>query len=140
DAMILLEREGKAYSPNEEMHSTAYRETRACDVVPVKASKESREEHAQQFKDFVKKVVRYLSDNHLKVSHHEEPMIDLPLWGAVLVLAFGWWVVLILIAVSLFFDWRYQFYGKNNLDGANHVMDKVKETAEHVKEDFNKEA
>ena len=137
DAMIVLEKEGKVAKPEQQVHSTEYTREPGYEMVPVGDGKDCGESFGTKFKEIVKKVIDYLSNNHMKVSHHDEQVIDLPLWTAVLILVLCWWFVLVLIVVSLFFDWNYKFYGKNNLQGANNVMDKAKETAEQVKEEFH---
>ena len=139
DAMIYLERQGKVKA-EKEVHTTEYTDAVKNEIVASGAEgKKDGKDFGEKCKRFFKKLWNYLSENHLKVSHHEEEVIDLPLWVVVIILLAGWWVVLVLIVVSLFFDWNYKFYGKNNLEGANSVMEKVKETAENVKEDFNKD-
>ena len=137
DAMIVLEKEGKVAKPEQQVHSTEYTREPGYEMGPVGDGKDCGESFGTKFKEIVKKVIDYLSNNHMKVSHHDEQVIDLPLWTAVLILVLGWWFILVLIVVSLFFDWNYKFYGKNNLQGANNVMDKAKETAEQVKEEFH---
>ncbi|MCR4739559.1 MAG: hypothetical protein K5886_04775 [Lachnospiraceae bacterium] len=139
DAMILLEKEGKVNKPEQQVHSTEYTKDETYEVVPVKGAKNKDEKSAGKFKTYLKNGIDYLTNNHLSISHHNEPVIDLPLWTAVLMIIIGWWAVLILIAVSLFFDWNYRFYGKNDLSGANNVVDKAKEAAEQVKEGFHEE-
>ena len=137
EAMIILEKEGKVVKPEQQVHSTEYTREPGYEMVPVGDGKNCGENFGVKVKEIVKKVIDYLSNNHMKVSHHDEQVIDLPLWTAVMILVLGWWFVLVLIVVSLFFDWNYKFYGKNNLQGANNVMDQAKETAEQVKEEFH---
>ena len=137
DAMIILEKEGKVAKPEQQVHSTEYTREPGYEMVPVGSTEGCGEKWGTRIKEILKKVIDYLSDNHMKVFHHDEQVIDLPFWTAILILVLGWWFVLVLIVVSLFFDWNYKFYGKNNLQGANDVMDKAKETAEQVKEEFH---
>ena len=138
EAMIILEKEGKVVKPEQGVHSTEYTQEPGYEMVVAENAKDCGEKWGTKIKEFLKQVIDYLSNNHMKVSHHDEQVIDLPLWATVMVLVLGWWFILVLIVVSLFFDWNYKFYGKNNLQGANNVMDKAKETAEHVKEDLSK--
>ena len=40
--------------------------------------------------------------------------------------------------VALFFERRYSFKGKDNLDGVNKAMDKASDLADKVKDEYEK--
>ena len=139
DAMIYLERQGKVKA-EKEVHTTEYTtEDAKLELACVdNKDKADGKDFGEKCKRFFKKLWEYLSDNRLKISHHDNELIDLPLWVVLIILIAGWWAVLVLIVVSLFFDWNYSFYGKNDMKTANDLAGKAKETAEHVKDEFNK--
>ncbi|MBO5521473.1 MAG: hypothetical protein J5973_07365, partial [Eubacterium sp.] len=81
---------------------------------------------------------RILRDNSLIVSRHKKEFIRLPLWLlAIVLLVTGLWKpAIIVIIISLFFQVRYSFGGKDQMPKANEFMEKAGDAAEHVKEEF----
>ncbi|RKM61726.1 hypothetical protein D6856_05860 [Butyrivibrio sp. XB500-5] len=139
DAMIILEKQGKVKGPEQQVHSTEYTTDASYEMVPVGKAKACSGDFGKKVKEFLKRAIDFLSNNYVEITRKGEHVINIPLWLAILTLIFGWWAVLVLIVVSLFFDWNYKFYGKDDLKKANDVVDKAKETAEQVKDSFREE-
>ena len=143
DALVLLEKEGKTKGPEQSVYSTSYEEQK--DYVPVRdqlivAEQTAREERPRRrFVEAVKKFFRVLRDNSLIVSRHKKELIRLPLWLLAIVLLFTglWKPAIVVIIISLFFQVRYSFGGRDQLSGANEFMEKAGDAAEHIKEEFN---
>ena len=149
EAMILLERQGKA-APQGGSYSTRYENQ--PQYVPVvtaaggQAGSSGSESAGQaknfweKLKSFGKKAWHVLSTNYLIVKRRGELMAKLPFWAALLILFGSWFLVLVLIVVSLFFDFTYSFEGekKDKFKGAGEVMDKFSRAAESAKEEFRK--
>ncbi|MBR4670311.1 MAG: UBA/TS-N domain protein [Butyrivibrio sp.] len=139
DAMIILEKQGKAKAPEQQVHSTEYTTDASYEMIPAGKAKACGGDVGKKLKEFLKKAIDFLSNNFVEITRKGEHVINIPLWLAILAIIFGWWAVLILIVVSLFFDWNYKFYGKDDLKKVNDVVDKAKETAEQVKDSFREE-
>ena len=137
DAMIILEKQGKVRAPEQQIHSTQY--DASYDIVPIKDTESDGNKAGTKIKEFLKKAIAFLTNNYVEISRKGEHVINVPLWLAIAAIIFGWWAVLLLIVISLFFDWNYKFYGKDDLKKANDVVDKAKETAEQVKDSFREE-
>ena len=133
DAMILLERSGKTQGPKNSTYSTKYEDQSAYYAASEKTEENS---FGEKLKAFGKKAWDILSRNYLNVSRGEETVIRLPLWAAALILLSAWYVAVILIIVSLFFDFRYSFSGEADMKSVNEIMDKAAEAAEKAKEEF----
>ena len=141
DAMILLERIGKAQAPKKSSYSTQYEDQ--AEYLPVERAEKSGSEGSRsaepgKFKEFCRKVWRVLSLNSLVIRHHGDVFAKLPLWAVILLLLAVWHVGLILILVSLFFGFTYQFQGETDMEAANKVMGKASDVAEKVKEEIKK--
>lgn len=138
DAMILLERIGKAQAPKKSSYSTQYEDQ--AQYVPVEqiAEKSGSEPSNGKFKEFCKKAWHELSNNFLVIKHRGELFARLPLWAVILLILVFWHIGLILLIVSLFFGFTYRFEGETDLKAANDVMEKASGAAEKVKEEFRK--
>ncbi|MBO4871996.1 MAG: hypothetical protein J5496_01085 [Lachnospiraceae bacterium] len=141
DAMILLEKIGKAAAPKKSSYSTQYEDQ--VQYLPVEQAAErgkdgNRSSEPGKFKEFCRKAWQVLSGNFLVIRHHGDVFAKLPLWAVILLLLAVWHVGLVLILVSLFFGFTYQFQGEADMEAANKVMDKASNAAEKVKEEFRK--
>ena len=58
---------------------------------------------------------------------------------AVILIA-AWYLVWILLIVSLFFDFRYSISGEADLKSVNDIMDKAANAAEKAKEEFKEQS
>ena len=69
-----------------------------------------------------------------------QTIIRIPVWVFVVLVIFTFEIALPAMLVSLFFDCRYHFEGKDNLDKVNDVMNQAGDAAEKIKADlFTKE-
>ena len=142
DALVILEKQGKTKSPEQSTYSTSYEEQK--DYVPVKDQLIVTEQTAKEdrprggFREGVRRFFRILRDNSLIVSRHEKEFVRLPLWllAIVLLITGLWKAAIIVIIISLFFQFRYSFGGKDQLQGANEFMEKAGNAADHIKEGF----
>lgn len=139
DAMMLLERQGKAKAPQQSSFSTSYEEQPQYLSVEekVQESKGDGKSIWEKICDFCKMIWRKGCDNYFCLHHKGELIFKIPVVAFVIVLLFAWNVSLIALVVGLFFDCRYSFAGKDELDAANKVFDKASEFAEQVKDEFH---
>ena len=141
DAMILLEREGKAQAPKKSSFSTQYEGMNGYEPVTTLTDgreKAGSEKKGGKFKEFCSKVWHAVSVNYLVVERKGEPFVKMPLWVMILLLLAFWHIGLLVVIVSLFFGFTYRFTGEADMKGANTVMEKASNVAEKVKEEIKK--
>lgn len=140
DAMVYLEKLGKVKEPGQTVYSTSYdAQTQYVSVVDkVNEQKESGESCLKKLARLFKKAWQKGNDNDFCVFHKDEEIIRVPVWVFVLALLFAWHVILIVMVVSLFFDCRYSFVGKDDLSKVNQFMSKANNLAEKAKEEYDK--
>ena len=139
DAMILLERSGKTQGPKHSTYSTKY-EDQSSYYAASEQMEQNRPNAGNGFGAKLatvgKKVWHILSNNYLNVSRGEETVARLPLWATLLIFLTAWYLAVILLIVSLFFDFRYSFSGEADMKSVNDIMDKAADAAEKAKEEF----
>ena len=137
DAMVSLEKQGKAKGPDQSVVSTSYEEQDHYEPV-----KETVYEGRKQEKEGIKGIIRRFFDicrnNAFCVKKNEEQIIRIPVILLVLILFFTWKVALPILIIGLFFGLRYSFEGKDDLSQANELMDSAGNAADRVKEEFTK--
>ena len=133
DAMILLEKQGKA---EERKESYSTKENAELMVVDEPASKEKKRGNA--FTDKLKVLWHKSCENYFVIEREDKVMLNIPIWAFIVILAFTWHVTLIAMVVALFFGCKYSFKGAAQMKTANDVCDKVSEAAEKVIEEYKK--
>lgn len=139
DAIILLEKSGKISGPSQSTYSTEGKADSPYKDVPAVVSKSEKTEGKSFFKDlkgFIKRGIRYTTDNFVKVERHGEQILKLPLWISIIILVCAWHLLLIVFLISLFCECRYSIEGKNDASEVNVIMDQAAGLAEKVKESF----
>ena len=129
DAMVYLERLGQAKAPEQTTFSTNAEENRSYENVPeavVRSQNENSDpSFGEQLGHLLKTAFQKSLDNSLVVSHRGEEKFRLPILVVVLLfLVFNFGAIVALV-VSLFFDVKYQFAGKDDLSKVNQVMDEA---------------
>lgn len=138
DAMVYLEKKGKAEAPSQESASSG---DEAPQYVSVKEKVEEQEKESQEglltkLVKVCKVLLRMSKENSFCVNRHGKELIRIPVWVLILALFFAWHLILPVSIIALFFDCRYSFCGKDDLSPANKAMDKVGEVAQKVKTEF----
>lgn len=140
DAMVYLEKNGKAKGPAQEAYSTNYEEQ------PQYVSVEDKvKEHKETSDGFFKKLGKLLKifwqkcvDNSFCVTRKGEEVIKIPAWALVLALLIEWRLVVVVLIVGLFCGCHYSFCGKDDLEEVNKVMEKASEFADKAKDEYEK--
>ncbi len=142
DAMVYLEKCGKAKGPEKETYSTNYEEQPQYVSVKDKVQEQKQKEESNRFFKKLGKLFgilwRKCLDNSFCVRRKEEEVIKIPVWGLVLALFIAWRLVVAVLIVALFFGCRYSFCGKDDLGGANKMMEKASEFVDKVKDEYEK--
>jgi Flp pilus assembly protein TadB len=134
DAMILLEKQGKAET-RKETYST--KESRELVVVDQPEEKKEKK-RGNAFTDKLKVLWHKSCENYFVVERKDETIINIPIWVFIIILLCTWHITLVIMVVALFFGCRYSFKGADEMKLANDVCDKVSEAADKVKEEYNK--
>lgn len=141
EAMVYLERQGKVNAPKKEWYSTSYEEQdqymSVKDTVNFQNGKQT-ESIGQQIGKIFRKIWRWGQDNYFQITRFQEKILKIPAWLFVVVLLCTWHVSLVILLVALFFNCRYAFVGKDNLQSVNEAMDKAGDFADRVKDEYKK--
>lgn len=146
EAMILLEKSGKAKAPAQSVITTQYDSQHQYTSVPAQVetsrkshdAKEKAKDFGEKAKVFFRKAGHFLSSNNLVMTRRGEVKIRLPLWAVLIVLLALWHITLIAFIISLFCGCSYRFEGETNLRTADDLMEKASQTAEKIKEEYQK--
>lgn len=139
DAMVYLEKQGKVKEPSQSTYSTSYEEQKQYESVKEKVGKKnSGEGFWAKLKRLCRKAWKKSQDNYFCVCHKTEEIIRVPVWVFVIALLMAWHAILIVMVVSLFFDCRYSFAGKDDCEKINNVMAKATDFADKVKDEYEK--
>jgi hypothetical protein len=140
EAMVYLEKLGKVKGPEQSSYSTNYEEKNPYYSVQerVDANKDTGEGFFKKLKKLCKLLIKKSVDNYFCISRKGEMIFKVPVWVLVIALLCAWHVLVPVMVIALFFECRYSFCGKDNLDSANKCMDKAGKMADKVKDEFNK--
>jgi hypothetical protein len=134
DAMILLEKQGKAEAQKE-----SYSTKETAELLVVDQPEEKKEKkRGNAFTDKVKALWHKSCENFFVVERNDEVIVNIPIWVFIIILIFTWHVTMIAMVIALFVGCRYSFKGADEMKLANNVCGKVSEAAEKVKEEYNK--
>ena len=88
---------------------------------------------------FMKMIFEKSIEINFCVSKNGQQIVGVPVLVLVLLIAF-FWPTLPIIIVALFFGFNYSFTGSDKVVAdANNVCDKVSQTAESIKNEFKKD-
>ena len=131
DALVLLENQGKV--SGSETYSTK----------TESAAYENRSRHAETAARVGRRIASGINRANrytVAFSRKGETLFELPLLVPVLLLIFGFWVVVPLLIVGLFFGFKYELKGAAGVEAVNRVMDKASEVADNIVSEVRKEA
>ena len=141
DAMVFLEKIGKAKAPSEVVVPTSRTEHTTFEDVQNTVDRYDREAArplSTKMKHLFSIIMDKLSNNFLRIEHKGEELIKVKLWIVVLVMLFVWHVSIVAIIISLFFGVRYSYVGRDDMTEANKLIGKASEAASYVKDKFDK--
>lgn len=90
-----------------------------------------------RFFGFVGKVITKGLENSVIISKDEKEIANIPVIVMVLLLVFAFWIVVPIMVIGLFLNFRYSFSGASACkEKANEVMNKASKATEKIKNDF----
>lgn len=136
DAMVYLEQQGQTAQGPETFSS------KQAEPMPQPPA-----EPHYTFGDFMRSVGDMLrrlfsvgNQNHLEILRHGALETSIPVTAFVLLLIFGFWIILPLMLVGLFFGFGYRFAGPQlGREDVNNVMQKASSVAEDLKQEVREE-
>lgn len=140
DAIVYLEKLGKVKEPVTASYSTQYEQSEQFERATSAHSKSSAfTDTINKFFGWCTDMIKKGNENFLNVHKKGEKIITMPITIFVLLLIFTFWIVVPLMVVGLFFEFKYSFDGKvaEGID-LNGAMNKASEVAENLKKDFEK--
>lgn len=132
DAMIILERQGKAEERRE-----SYSTKDNADLMVVDEPEKKDRKHGNAFTDKLKVLWHKSCENFFVIEKGDDVILNIPIWVFIIIILLTWHVTLVAMVVALFFGCKYSFKGAAEMKTANEVCDKVSEAAEKVKESYN---
>ena len=139
DALILLERQGKTNAPPKGGTYSGKPEE------PTEATDEgAKHSDGNDFADMLRKFGKACVDvlhkgntNFIDAIHKGKVALSCPVTIFIVLLLLGFWALIPIMVLAMFFGWRYRFRGDDlGRDDINGVLEKVENTAEHVAEDI----
>ena len=142
DAIVYLEKSGKIENKTTaKFSSDSSAENKASErLVNATAEYDKSSENTtvgdgvDSFFEWVKKVVRKSIDTKFTVNKRHEQVMQVPVLVLVLALIFFFWIVLPLMVIGLFFDFRYHFEGVDQVTvNVNGFCDRAADGATNMK-------
>lgn len=136
DAMVYLEQHGKTEEGPQAYSSKA----EEAPPEPMGSSSSNFGDFCRTVGSWIRRLITAGNQNHLQVLRHgvEETSISITVFVTLLIL--GFWVILPLMLVGLFFGFGYRFIGPHlGREEVNHVMEKASSVAEDIKQEVKEE-
>lgn len=137
EALLYLERQGKVNPPEQGGYYSSDSEKKQEKREAAQAAAQS-EPKGESFSEMMGRFFRWVRglfvkgcENLFEVQRGENRILTMPVLVLILLLIFGFWFVVPLMIVGLFFGCRYRFRGK---DVENTVVNKVMQSAENAAE------
>lgn len=137
EALIYLEKQGKVSSPAAGSYSSRAQEPQNNGVkqLPPKTQKgESFGKLLERFFRWVGSIIRKGNTNYFEGWRYDQRVLSIPVTVLVLLLLCAFWIVLPLLVIGLFMNFRYVFKGPSveSID-MNSVMDSAAKAADSLK-------
>ena len=140
DAMILLERDGKIPTEKnivEVAYTTKDEEPETEQGTASAGSTPGLGDLLAKFFRFIGKLIRKGNANTLIVERGTEKIVGIPVTVVVLLAILGFWAIIPLLIVGLFFGFKYSFSGPDlGKDNINSAMHKATDVADGIKKEF----
>lgn len=141
DAIIYLERQGKVKPPQNGGYYNS--QSQAEPEKENQKAKEDIKQHGESFSSLVGrffkwcgKIISRGNQNSFEVRQNDRVVITIPVTILVLLLLVAFWVIVPLIIVGFFFNFRYVFKGPDlEKTSVNHVMGSAANAAENFKKE-----
>ena len=147
DAIVYLERTGRIKKPSvSEFYTNEHKESYTSNKEKNDGYKESESKKSKGSNKFegifeaVCEVIDTCNNIFIKMKKRDRVLLKLPLTVVILLLLFGFWIIVPLVIVGLFFDIEFLVTSKKvNTDKAERVFRAVYEAVQDIKRKLKKE-
>jgi len=140
ETMVALEHQGKAKKPAQAAASAGPEMQQYYPVKETGTDGAGKKSHGGKVRNAFRRIVRFCRENTFHVSRGEEEIIKVPVMLLVVTLLFFWELLAPVMVIALFFNIRYHFAGKDDLETANEFMDSAGDMASRMKAEFTQKA
>ena len=140
DAVIYLEKQGKTNTSSAN-YSTGWENHTSLLVTESPKAKEEKKSDASDsigaFFAWVGKLIKKAWENRFVISKEGKEIGQMPVLVLILLMFGFFWVVIPLLILGLFFDFRYSFKGGSKIEvDLNQFCDKAQSAANDIRNDF----
>lgn len=133
DAIIMLEADGKTFGS---AHYSTDKEARK-DKYTEKEEQDCKSDEGNSFFLLLGKIFDKGNKNRIEMYKDSKRHVVMPVTIFIVLVLFGFWIVLPLMVVGLFFGCSYRFAGPDlGKEKVNNAMGKANQYAEEIKKDF----
>lgn len=137
EAVIYLEKEGKVNQETGSYSTKGYRAMRGKDYYDIPHDTTGIGDMCRKFVKWVGKLIKKGMANNINADRYGERVISVPVTLFVIILICGFWAVIPIMIVGLFFGFAYSFSGPDlGRDDVNDVIGKATKVADNIKEEF----
>ncbi|MDO4466234.1 MAG: hypothetical protein Q4C49_04430 [Bacillota bacterium] len=135
ETLKYFEEQGKEVKPEKE------EKAEKPEIIEIKEYKETvieEEDKGTTIRDLIHKAIDYLRFNSIRVEKDGTEIVRIRLFLFVILMCVAGHVVLPVMIVGLFLNFRYSIVGKNSFKTVNKMMDSVSRAAQAAKDEFTK--
>lgn len=141
DAIVQMEKAGKVKKPQMDVYTTRTEESdafkKASDSYEQRSERKTVGEMADRFIQFCARLIKSGCENFFEVEKNGKQIISIPVLVLVLLFIIGFWTILALLVVGLFFDMHYSFRGPMKAgDDLNQACEKASQKCGDIKSEI----
>lgn len=145
DAVVYLENMGKIKKPNVQVFTTEEEKQNEEFQKAAEAASMHKDETfsgtMRKFLNWCRKMIQKGCENFFIVERKGSNVITAPVIVLVVLLITAFWVIVPILAVGLFFGFRYSFKGEiTKAVNVNQACEMAADTCENIKNEFNKKS
>lgn len=145
DTMVYLEQRGKVERPSVSVFYSNQEKVNSNreDIGYTEDTEDSKSDGKNSFEGVFESVCKFIdkcNNIFLEIKRKEKVLLKIPLTVLIVLLFFGFWMIIPLMIVGLFFDIEFSLSTKVvNVDKVNNVLRDISEHVQNIKKKFKKE-
>lgn len=138
EAIVYLEKQGKVKQPKNTSYTTQYEEPEKIEKAAEETKGGSGIGNAlNRFFDWCGRMIQKGNETMFMVEKNDKCIISVPVTVFLIIMIFGFWFLLVVMAIGLFCGCRYYFEGVDEVSiNVNKAMDSAADVADEIKKDF----
>ena len=135
EALIYLEREGKTEAQQGGFYSTCSQQDKAAQTGNTGNWQQPWKNFFESTGRFLAKMINVGGNNYLDVSRNGQHVLSISVLAFILLVAVGFWCVLPLMLIGLFFKFRYRIRGTElGNEKVNQILEKTADAIQKTEE------